>query len=104
MLYTWRLRFLSKGYVIFNLVVSGVEILEFAAAIPWDVLQAVHVLRCRTNGRSITITGPDSMPCGSGGGEKSRVVGTTKITLVNDNETEGLPTYSYEPSTQTGES
>jgi hypothetical protein len=61
MLYTWRLRFLSKGCVIFNLVVSGVEILELAAAIPWDVLQVVHVLRCRTNGRSITITSPESM-------------------------------------------
>lgn len=49
-------------YIIFNLVVSRVEIAELAAAIPWDgdVLQAVHVLRRRTNSRSITITGPDS--------------------------------------------
>jgi len=48
-------------YIIFNLVVSRVEILELATAIPWDALQAVHILRCRTNGRSITISGPDSM-------------------------------------------
>jgi hypothetical protein len=61
MLYTWRLRFLSKGCVICNLVVSGIEILTLVAAIPWDALQSVHVLRCRTNGRSITITSPDSM-------------------------------------------
>jgi len=59
MLYAWRLRILSKGYAICNLFVSGGQ--NLAAAIPWDVLQAVHVLRCRTNGRSITITGPDSM-------------------------------------------
>jgi hypothetical protein len=58
MMYTWRLRIPSKGYVIFNIVVSGVEISDLAASVPWDVLQAVHVLRCRT--RSITITGPDS--------------------------------------------
>ena len=50
-------------YIIFNFVsrVSRVEILELAVAIPWDVLQAVHVLRCCNNGKLITITGPDNM-------------------------------------------
>ena len=50
-------------YIIFNFVsrVSRVEILELAVAIPWDVLQAVHVLRCCNNGKLITITSPDNM-------------------------------------------
>jgi len=60
MLYAWCLLFLPDGYFITNLVVSRAEIFEFAAPIPWDVLQAVHVLRCRANGRSTMIGGPES--------------------------------------------
>jgi hypothetical protein len=63
MLYTWRLRCLLNGYIMFNLVVSRAKIFELAVSIPLDVLQAAHVLCCRANGRSITIiiSGPDSM-------------------------------------------
>ena len=53
MLYTWCLLFPSDGYFIINL--------ELAATISWDVLQDTHVLRCRANGRSTMISGPESM-------------------------------------------
>jgi hypothetical protein len=46
--------------LITNLVVSKAEMFEIAAAIPWGVLQVAHVLRCRANGRSTTMSGPDS--------------------------------------------
>ena len=45
----------------FNLVVSRAKIFELSVSIPWHVLQAAHVLCCRANGRSITISSPDSM-------------------------------------------
>ena len=129
MLYTWRLLFFSNVYIIFNLV-SRAKIFELAAAIPWDLLQATHVLCYRV---SITISDPDGMnevlnlPRGikavvvvpwikergpfGGGSERSRAVVTTKITWVNDDKTsksvymplEGWSTISYEPSIQTGE-
>jgi hypothetical protein len=61
MLCTWRLRFLLDGCIVFNLDVSRAKIFELAAAIPWDLLQAAYVLRCRANGGSITISDPHSM-------------------------------------------
>ena len=61
MLYTWCLLFPSDGYFIINLIVSRAETFELTAPITWDVLQDTHVLRCRANGRSTMISGPESM-------------------------------------------